>query len=84
MSYSIDRAALDDFLARQVELVEATPIPGDLAALMSDGQVGEGLTPDELQAVWLAAGLAALIGMTITEQPERFLTRLPRRVLTAV
>ena len=53
MSYCIDRAALDDFLARQVEVVRATPVTGDLAALMSEGQVGEGLTPDELQAVWL-------------------------------
>lgn len=84
MSYCIDRAALDDFLTRQVELVETTPVPEDLSALIAETPVGDGLTPDELHAVWLAAGLAALVGMAITEQPERFLTQLPRPVLTAV
>lgn len=84
MTYYIDRAALDDFLARQVELVESTPVPADLAALTSDGCIGDGLTADELQAVWLAAGLAALVGTAITEQPERFLAQRPHVVLTAV
>ena len=83
MTYCIDRAALDDFLARQVELVEAIQIPGDLGAEIARSRASEGLTVDELHAVWLAAGLTALIGVAIAEQPERFLTQVPRSVPAA-
>lgn len=71
MPYQINRAALDDFLARQVDLVERTPIPDDVAQLVTGED--ETLSADELRAVWLGAGLATHVGLALLEQPERFI-----------
>ncbi len=40
MHYTIDRPALDDFVARQLDLVEQTPVPADVVQLVA-GRVGE-------------------------------------------
>ena len=71
MTYTINRAALDEFIAHQVELVEATPLPADLREVLpiSDGE----LTSEELHAVWLGAGLATQVGLALMESPERFI-----------
>ncbi len=71
MPYQIDRAALDDFLARQVDLVERTPVPDDVAQLVAGED--ETLSADELRAVWLGAGLATHVGLALLEEPERFI-----------
>jgi hypothetical protein len=71
MPYQINRAALDDFLARQVDIVERTPIPDEVAQLVAAED--ETLSADELRAVWLGAGLATHVGLALVEQPERFI-----------
>ena len=71
MPYQINRAALDDFLARQVDIVERTPIPDEVAQLVAGED--ETLSADELRAVWLGAGLATHVGLALLEQPERFI-----------
>ena len=71
--YRIDRNRLDDFISRQVDLVEATPVPDDVADLVATSSTDDGLSADELHAVWLGAGLATQVGLAILEEPERFL-----------
>ena len=71
MRYMIDRSELADFVAHQVELVECLPAQGRLAAEAGYGP--DGLDPQTLEAVWLAAGLAAFIGQVICDEPERFI-----------
>ncbi len=83
MPYLIDRPALDDFIARQVDLVESTLVPADVVDLVSTTGSGEGLTADELQAVWLGAGLATQVGLALLEQPERFIAAAPVPVAAA-
>ena len=73
MPYSIDRAALDDFLARQLDLVEQTPVPADVDQLVAGTRGENALSADELHAVWLGAGLATQVGLALLEQPERFI-----------
>jgi len=34
----------------------------------------DGMTADELRAVWLGAGLATQVGLALLEQPDRFIT----------
>jgi hypothetical protein len=71
MPYQINRAALNDFLARQVDIVERTPVPDDVARLVAGED--ETLSADELRAVWLGAGLATHVGLALLEEPERFI-----------
>lgn len=79
MSLTIDREALCAFVGRQATLVER--LPGE-AADAADAGYGDWLDPAELEAVWLAAGIATFIGQAIAEEPERFITeaidRAPR------
>ena len=71
MTYRIARDALVDFVDRQIHLIESTPLPPDLRALVPDGDVGD----DELSGVWLGAGLATQLGLAIVDRPEVFVER---------
>jgi hypothetical protein len=78
MAYRIERTALQAFVARQVLLIESTPLPPAVLGLLRDG---DDLGADEAQAVWLGAGLATQVGLAILNEPERFVvpTRAGRR-----
>ena len=69
MRFRIDQEQLSEFLTRQVRLVEALPVEAVEAA--ADGYA-DGLSDEEREAVWLAAGLATFIGQAIVDEPERF------------
>ena len=71
MTYRIARDALVDFVDRQIDLIESTPLPPDLRAVVPDGDVGD----DELSGVWLGAGLATQLGLAIVDRPEAFVER---------
>jgi hypothetical protein len=71
MPYTINRTALDRFVARQVDLVEATPLPDDIRHVVP---AADELGPDELHAIWLGAGLATQVGLALLETPGRFVT----------
>jgi hypothetical protein len=71
----IDRKGLTEFVAREVEVVEAGWTPESLADLGEPGLRHEAVSREELWALWLAAGLATHVGLAIFEEPERFLTR---------
>ena len=74
MEYRIDRDALDDFIGRQVALVEAASIPALLADVVELRLRHECVSRDEVRALWLGAGLATHVGLAIFEEPERFIT----------
>ncbi len=74
MEYRIDREALADFVARQVEVVEAGSIPRLLADVVELRLRHESVSRDEVRALWLGAGLATHVGLAIFEEPERFIT----------
>ena len=74
MEYRIDREALGEFVARQVEIVEAGAIPKLLADVVELRLRHESVSRDEVQALWLGAGLATHVGLAIFEEPERFIT----------
>jgi hypothetical protein len=68
MPYRIERVALHAFVDRQLLLIESTPVPVDLAAVVGDEELGD----DEMVAVWLGAGVATQIGLALLNEPERF------------
>jgi hypothetical protein len=73
MTYRIARDALVDFVDHQIRLIEATPLPPDLRAIVPDAEMGE----DDLSGVWLGAGLATQLGLAIVDRPEVFVERAP-------
>jgi hypothetical protein len=77
VDYRIDREALDDFIARQVELVESVAIPKLLADVVELRMRHESVSSAEVRALWLGAGLATHVGLAIFEEPERFITVAP-------
>jgi hypothetical protein len=80
MEYRIDREALDEFIDRQVELIESVSVPRLLEdvveLLLRHESTGQG----EVRALWLGAGLATHVGLAIFEEPERFVTAVPSPV----
>ncbi len=72
MEYRVDREALDEFIARQVELVESLSIPRLLADVVELRLRHESVSREEVRALWLGAGLATHVGLAIFEEPERF------------
>ncbi len=83
MDYRIDREALDEFIGRQVELVESASIPKLLADVVELRLRHESVSRDEVRALWLGAGLATHVGLAIFEEPERFITAAPSPVTPA-
>jgi len=77
MEYRIDREALDEFIGRQVELVESVPIPKLLADVVELRLRHESVSREEVHALWLGAGLATHVGLAIFEEPERFVIAAP-------
>jgi hypothetical protein len=65
MEYRIDREALDEFIGRQVELVESASIPKLLADVVELRLRDESVSRDEVRALWLGAGLATHVGLAI-------------------
>ena len=71
--YRIDIEALVEFVARQVELVESVAVPEQLTDVAASVD-HEASSSDELQALWLRAGLATHVGLAIFREPGRFIT----------
>lgn len=67
MTYRIATDRLVAFVAEQARLVEGTPMPADLDAIVPDD-----VPRDTLPAVWLAAGVASQIGIALVDDPGRF------------
>jgi hypothetical protein len=78
VEYCIDRAALVAFVARQVDLVEATELPSLLGEVVELRLRHDDVSAEEVRALWLGAGLATHVGLAIFEEPERFITASPR------
>jgi hypothetical protein len=72
MEYQVDREALAEFIARQIELVESLSIPNLLAEVVELRLRHESVGREEARALWLGAGLATHVGLAIFEEPERF------------
>lgn len=77
MQYEIDLDAVVEFVASQVEMVEATAAVGQFAAAAAAAPPGEITNSDGLRALWLAAGLATHVGLAIFREPERFVMATP-------
>ena len=75
MEYRIDREALAEFIARQVELVEAgVDSEAARATSSSCASATRASAATRCAALWLGAGLATHVGLAIFEEPERFIT----------
>ncbi len=83
MDSRIDQEALAEFVARQVALVEAAPIPKLLGDVVELRLRHESVSRDEVRALWLGAGLATHVGLAIFEEPERFVIAAPSPVTPA-
>ena len=58
MEYRIDREALDEFIRRQVELIESVSVPRLLEDVVELRLRHESVGQGEVRALWLGAGLA--------------------------
>ncbi len=83
MEYRVDRVALDEFIARQVELVESIEIPRLLGDVVELRLRHENVSREEVRALWLGAGLATHVGLAIFEEPERFIAAVEPAPLAA-
>lgn len=83
MEYRVDRIALDEFIARQVELVESIEIPKLLGDVVELRLRHENVSREEVRALWLGAGLATHVGLAIFEEPERFIAAVEPAPLAA-
>jgi hypothetical protein len=83
LDYRVDREALDEFISRQVELVESADIPILLVDVAELRMRHEGVGREEMRALWLGAGLATHVGLAIFEEPERFITAVDPAPLAA-
>ena len=83
MEYRIDREALDEFIGRQVEVVESASVAKLLADVVELRLRHESVSRDEVRALWLGAGLATHVGLAIFEEPERFVIATPSPVTPA-
>jgi len=72
---TIQRAALHAFIDRQLLQVESTPVPNELRPAVEGGS----MTPDEVHALWMGAGIASQIGMSLVLDPSRFVEPWPER-----
>jgi hypothetical protein len=81
MEYRIDRGGLAEFVAEQVALVEAVPLPRVVGEVLRVRAVYERAHPQEVRGLWLAAGLATHVGLAIFEQPERFVVGVASEAL---
>ena len=66
--------ALHAFVDRQLLKIESTPIPPELTGL----GVSERLQSDEIQALWVGAGIASQIGMVLAMDPGTFVEPWPQ------
>ena len=69
MEYRIDREALDEFISRQVELIESVSVPRLLEDVVELRLRHESVGQGEVRALWLGAGLATHVGLAIFEEP---------------
>jgi hypothetical protein len=72
--HEIDLDALVDFVTSQVEKIEAAAVAEQYSGLADPTVLGERTGADELRVLWLAAGLATHIGLTIFREPDRFIS----------
>ena len=65
----VDRDALHAFVDAQADLIERTPVPDDVFS-------PEDLFPATVdpERLWRIAGVATLIGLTVYEDAERFIS----------
>jgi len=70
---TIKRDALHAFIDRQLFRVESTPVPPELREV----EEREGLSADQVQALWLGAGIASQIGMALALDPSAFVEPWP-------
>ena len=68
MEYRIDREALDEFIDRQVELIESVSVPRLLEDVVELRLRHESTGQGEVRALWLGAGLATHVGLAIFEE----------------
>jgi hypothetical protein len=61
-------------VAAQVDFVEAGPVPELLAQVVELRLRHESSSREEVEALWLGAGLATHVGLAIFEEPEQFIT----------
>jgi hypothetical protein len=73
MDYRIDRQALHHFVDQQVTLIESTPLPGDIRAIVPAVELDD----RDLGCVWLSAGLATQVGLVLLDEPQRFVELAP-------
>ncbi|MEI7438662.1 MAG: hypothetical protein WCK20_03220 [Thermoleophilia bacterium] len=72
---TIQRDALHAFIDRQLLQVESTPVPNELQPAVEGGS----MTADEVHALWMGAGIASQIGMSLVLDPSRFVEPWPER-----
>jgi len=83
MEYRIDRDALEEFIARQVELVESLSIPRLLADVAELRVRADSDSREEARALWLGRAWRRMSALRSSAEPERFVTAAPSPVTPA-
>jgi hypothetical protein len=73
MTTIVNRESLISFIDRKLLLIESTPIPDDMRALGQE----DGMSEEDIRALWVGAGIASQIGMALALEPGPFVTTWP-------
>lgn len=73
----INREALHAWIESRCDLIESTPVPRELMGdALGDPDATE-MSANDIYALWVGAGLASQVGMSLALDPSAWLTHWP-------
>lgn len=73
----IDRKGLHAWIDARCDLIESTPVPHDMLDQVMTDDDSEGMSANDIYALWVGAGLASQVGMSLALDPSQWLTHWP-------
>lgn len=73
----INREALHAWIESRCNLIESTPVPADMLDEVLGDDDSAGMSGNDILALWVGAGLASQVGMSLALDPSQWLTHWP-------
>jgi len=73
----INREALHAWIEGRCNLIESTPVPHDMMEEVLGDDDSAGMSANDILALWVGAGLASQVGMSLALDPSQWLTHWP-------
>lgn len=73
----INREALHAWIESRCDLIESTPVPREMMEEALGDPDSDGMSGNDILALWVGAGLASQVGMSLALDPSAWLTHWP-------